>query len=110
MNELTVRFLAYREKPKTAPITPPEPRLYEVEGFLSNSETTAERMGRLVEALARGDILSSQNMSWFKRHRRIRCGGGYKKIGDLERGQKLSEHIMLEDIRCTSRPVVGGFR
>lgn len=73
MNPLTARFLAYNAKPKAPdPIGPRarvEKPLYEHSGYLSNTKTEDQRMGRLVDAMIAGKRLSSLDFFWQKKRR-----------------------------------------
>lgn len=73
MNPLTARFLAYNAKPKAPDLIGPvrvEKPLYEHSGYLSNTETENERMGRLVDALIAGKRLSDDDYRWQRKRRR----------------------------------------
>ncbi len=76
MNSLTAKFLSYRSKPQEElkPFGPQLPKMYPIEGFISNTETSLERMGRLVEAYARGEWFSPENKVYYSTHLRIGTG------------------------------------
>jgi hypothetical protein len=105
MNEITERFLAYRAKPKRrASPPPPKPIVkYAVEGFVSPKETVLERMGRLVEALARGEWLSKENNQFFHTHRWIQRGPMRSKLAVLERTQLRRDDRMLTRITAQTK-------
>ncbi len=72
MKTITERFLAYRKQaPKETTPPPATRKMYEHTGFLNATETTMERMGRLVEARARGFKLSLDDWRFFRNNRSL---------------------------------------
>lgn len=107
MNALTSKFLAYRKRaPVAAPVAAPAQQ-YPIEGFLSNDETTLQRMGRLVEAMAKGMSLSVENRRWRWRH--MGCRKPFQfSAAHSSRLQKKKIHQLIGNIARETRNVFGG--
>lgn len=114
MSSLTKKFMAYRAQPKkpAAPAAPrwEDPPDYKVEGFVSKDETILERMGRLTEAIARGERLSDENRHFFRLHKRIQRGPLRFKVTVLERRSQLAIHLSHRRMMAQTQGVIGGMR
>lgn len=105
---LTSRFLEFRRRQAPAAALPPEPKDYAVEGFISKEETVLDRMGRLVEAIARGERLSSNNDLFFKSHRRLRNAIGQFQITGRGRQSRQQDEENYRRLMCRTAPVYRG--
>ncbi len=117
-SRLTAKFMAYAKKPKSEVI-----RLegkaewtnhYPIEGFLTNDESSWDRMGRLVEALAAGKHLSKANKAYLHSNRSTFCRdytnqwrlkGGYINKKQVQRHARANAYYIH-----ATKPLVGGFR
>jgi len=109
MKPITSKFLRYVKTPKPV-IVPKTPAKYDVEGFISAEETQLERMGRLVEAVACGKILSSENENYLKQHRYITNGVYRWKIGLINVSQHRRSEAKLDKLFGETRSVIQGGR
>lgn len=119
MNTLTARFLKYRRSgaKRAAPSQPPPPKIYPHSGFISTTETTSERMERLIEAHAAGYFLSDLDFNYMLAHRSFGCthkslskGHGHKALGLIDRESHARQDRMLDCLFCHTKAPYGGMR
>lgn len=114
MNTLTKRFLQYRSQPKTPAAPPAAPKVYPHTGFLSQTETAAARMERLVEARAAGYHLTNDDFNWMLNHRSFSCtikaktNGRGKSLKMIDQESHRQAVRQIDCLFCQTKPVYGG--
>jgi hypothetical protein len=107
VSPLTKQFLAYNKKPKLPSVVEVAKELpaYPIEGFISKEETILDRMGRLVEAKAKGYWLSPANHQFFVTHRGLKRGTWRCKLGcnnrrSLRRDEERYRRMIAQTKLC----------